>query len=91
MSRRVGGHTLGSDPAQSRHMIGGTVRSGGFVPQGALPRGGLAVVGRAGAAVLALLSLGAVLRQAGHDVLFADMTITPKLPEAAVYLKRMVE
>ena len=42
-------------------MIGGTVRSGGFVPQGALPSGGLAVVGRAGAAVLALLSLGAVL------------------------------
>ena len=59
-------------PAQSRHMFGGTVQSGGFVPHGASPRGGLAAVGRASAVGLVLV--GAVVLSLGSDRVAAAAT-----------------
>ncbi len=49
-------------------MIGGTVQSGSVIPHGALQRGGLGAVGRAGMVLGVLLAAGAVLCSGSYQV-----------------------
>lgn len=69
-------------------MFGGTVRSGGFVPQGALPRGGLAAVGRAG--MVGLVLVGAVVLGLGRDRVAVAASSSGTSPSASPTVRELV-